>query len=108
MMHILDGHLQIRCPRIPEAPTSRQNESAKSQKPNESAEKIGEIQKPNKLAEQIGEVGQIWPPILGAGGGGLVSVYLSYFGQDPTGSGAITCFQPLVLLGGPQHYILTI
>ena len=40
---------------IPEAPTSRQNEWAKSQKPKE-------------LAKQIGEVGRIRPPIWGGGG----------------------------------------
>ena len=42
---------------IPEAPTSRQNERAKSQKPKESAKQISKIQKPNESAEQIGEVG---------------------------------------------------
>ena len=30
---------------------------------------MGEIQKPNKSAEQIGEVGRIRPPIWGGGGG---------------------------------------
>ena len=80
MMHILEWRLQITCPGIPEAPTSRQHESAKSQKshksaeqiggiqkPSKSAEQIGGIQKPNKSAEQIGEIGRIRPPIWGVG-----------------------------------------
>ena len=54
--------------------SSRQDKSAKSQKPNESAEQIGEIQKPKKSAEQIGEVGRIRPPILGGGGGLCIGV----------------------------------
>ena len=33
------------------------------------AEQIGKIQKPNKSAEQIGEFGRIRPPICGGGGG---------------------------------------
>ena len=41
MMHILERRLRIRCPRIPEAPTSQQNESLKSQKPKKAAEQIG-------------------------------------------------------------------
>ena len=52
-------------PTIPEAPTSRQNKSAKSQNPNKSAEQIGKIQKANKSAERSAKSAADW------GGGGV-------------------------------------
>ena len=62
------GRIQGQRPAAPPGgPTSRHNESAKSQNPHKSAEQIGEIQKPNKSAEQIGEVSRIQPSIWGEG-----------------------------------------